>query len=83
VAEAADLGRLVHLGRLLLEAADQQHLPIEPEKGGFVGQRLLRWTAGGALFDLHDGSWNLNGTDRCKISSIVSIDVFYGSLLAR
>src|SRR5437879_9308245 len=74
VAEAADLGRLVHLGRLLLETADQQHLPVELQKDRFIRQRVLRWAGGGAVFGLTGGSWNGNGRERCKIASIVSID---------
>ena len=57
MAEAADLGHLIHLGRLLLEAADQQHLPVQVKEGVAILERILLFALGrGALLNLHDGS---------------------------
>ena len=57
VAEAADLGRLVHLGGLLFEASDQQHLTVELEQGLLIRKPGLRTALGGSLFDFHEGPW--------------------------
>ena len=55
VAEAADQPHAVHLARLLLEAADQQHVAIELQHllGREIGLGFLRFAQG---FELACGS---------------------------
>ena len=49
MAEAADEAHAVHLARLLLEAADQQHVAIELQQ---LGRAILRLLAASPFFGL-------------------------------
>src|SRR5207244_5555687 len=77
VAEAADLGQLVHLRGFFLEPPDEEHLAVELEQGGFVGERLLRFAIGWALLYFHCRSWDWGCSIGCEITSIVFIEIIY------